>query len=823
MTKRTIIILFLTCTVFFLSHLDAEESLVPIISGKHWDQLPPLFYDHSHKTLKNYFSSMQAIKMNTSLPGLLTYQVRFPDEGEIGLITFEKKDGKYGKLEIKNQIKPLYFIDKFKKYRAANFHLNVGDARLKFIDGFFYESLPSRTIILFEGNWQITIQPGDEEEKRTLKRKFKSDYFQESRRTAVFVLDKPLPSKHLTPVGDVSLDGIGNELQPLFDNYREAYGIDVKEFAERWYLPFSQGTNLIIFEKGKKSYYYYSYNPALVPDTQMTESDTSAMILSYNSHKGIKLQLGGASRVSRVKLGIYFNPRDSVISGTTTVSYNSSASVRTLNLAKELSITRSLTPGANGLNFFRRGKEYYIMGDDDNTLSLFFRGHLIPTEENLELFKPRTEPVRELPGSENDIFYFLSRIQDFYPNPGDEFHQSNVTVKLPAGLNCLASGNRVEKHVDNASVFQFDSPGTRGISMVVGNFTLSRTLDTRIPLHFYGYESYNFPRRLDLSEIKEGFDLFVHRFGPLDLSAVNVLLKRGQVEGGISNNGFIVVKLPPERTHVSNVEIRALDTQDKKIFSPILLRDRTEDHILHELAHQWWGGVISWKSYQDVWLTEGLAHFSTLYFLKAKLSDRDYNRILRKLKRWVNRFSDSGPIIYGSRINLLEEKYEAYQSVVYDKSALVFLTLMDMIGEEEFFQRLQSVLEKFKYKGSSTMQFIRQFSGKDRMIEDFLKKWIYSREIPVVELSLVEDAKETDKKEFKRVVLRIDQLETDFIFPLRLKVTTRKGSSIEPVIMKSKSQTFVISRDSTIKTIELVDTACPVRERKPPPPGFIPK
>lgn len=821
--------MLLTCAVSFFFPLytlypqNAEEPLLSIVSGKHWDQLPTLFHDHSHKTLKNYFSNMREIKITASPPNLLIYQAKFPDEGEVGLITFEKKDGKYGKVEIKNQIKPLYFIEKFKKYRAADFHLNVGDARFKFIDGIFYESIPSRSLILFEGNWQITVKPGDEEEKRTLKRKFKKDYFQESRRTAVFILDKPLPSKHLTPVGDVTLDGLGNELQPLFDNFREAYGIDVSEFGERWYLPFSQGTNLVIFEKGKKSYYYYSYNPALVPDTQMTESDTGAMILSYNSHRGIKLQFGGAGRVSGVKLDIYFNPQDSFMSGTTAVSYNSSSSVRTLNLAKELSIARSLTPGGKGLNFFRRGKEYYIMGDNDNTLSLFFRGRILPTEENLELFKPRTEPVRELPGGENDIFYFLSRTQDFYPNPGDEFHKSDVIVKLPVGLNCLASGNRVEKVVDNASVFQFDSPGTRGISMVVGNFSLSKTLDTRIPLHFYSYESFDFPKRLDLSEIKEGFDLFVHRFGLLDLSAVNVLLKRGQVEGGISNNGFIMVKLPPERTHVSNVEIRALDSQDKKILSPILLRDRTEDHILHELAHQWWGGVISWKSYQDVWLTEGLAHFSVLYYLKIKLPEKEYSRILRKLKRWVNRFSDSGPVIYGARINLLEEKYEAYQSVVYDKSALVFLTLMDLIGEEEFFKRLHSVLEKYKYQGVSSMQFIRQFSGKDRMIEDFLKKWIYSRELPVVELSLVPDAKETDKKDFKRVVLRIEQLETDFIFPLQLRVTTRKGSSIERVIVKSKDQTFVISRDSTIRTIDLVETACPVRERKPPPPGFIPK
>ncbi|MCP5102039.1 MAG: M1 family metallopeptidase, partial [bacterium] len=268
----------------------------------------------------------------------------------------------------------------------------------------------------------------------------------------------------------------------------------------------------------------------------------------------------------------------------------------------------------------------------------------------------------------------------------------------PAGLNCLASGSLVKNITGTGDTvsYKFSSPGTKGISLVTGNFKLTKKLDSRIPLHIHTFESFRYPRRLKLEEVKEAFDFFIDRFGTLNLSAVNVLLKRGRVEGGVSNTGFITVHLPPDRVQAAaSKSIRSLDASiDKTILSPILIRNRTEDHIIHELAHQWWGGVISWKSYRDVWLTEGLAHFSVLYYLKQKLSQREFNRIIKKLRRWVYRFDEAGPIIYGTRINLLEDKYEAYQSVIYNKSALVFLMLMDMIGETEFTRRLRSVVEK---------------------------------------------------------------------------------------------------------------------------------
>jgi hypothetical protein len=824
--KKFIIFFLLAWAVLAHVHGEGEELLTPVLSEKKWEQLPTLFLDDSHSILKDYFYGVQSIKIITSQPNQLIYKAKFNRQGEIGVIIFEKKDGKYLNLKIKNQIKPLYFVETLRKYRAANIKLTVGDARIHFKRGHFYETAPYKLLLIFKGRWRISIKPNDEEEKLTLKRKYKKDYFERSEETGIFILDKRdfldrLPSKReiITLDTDTEWD---EDVRSLFNMYQEIYGVNMKQFGEYWYLPFPKGSNLIIFEKDKKSYYYYLYNENLVPDTQLTESDTKNMLLSYNSYRGMKLSFGEPRNVSRLNVNLYFNPERNFISGTTSISYENPSNVRELHLKKGLQLIGELDSTAKGLNIFRKGERYFLMGTGEKRLSLYFRGHITPTEENLELFKPMESPAREIIVPESDSFYFLSRIQNFYPNPGEEFFESTITINIPGDLNCLASGNLVEKNIGNISTYTYSSSGAKGISLVTGNFKLSKKLDSRIPLHFYTYESFRYPRRLELSEIKEAFDFFLQRFGSLDLSTVNVLLKRGKLEGGVSNTGFVVVHLPPIRAPIPRTNIRTLDSplMEKKIFSPILIRDQTEDHIMHELAHQWWGGLISWKSYQDVWITEGLAHFSVLYFLKNKLSKREFNRIVRKLRRWVYRFSDSGPLIYGTRINLLEDKYEAYQSVIYNKSALVFLMLMDLIGEEAFLQRLQSVVKEFKYRSLPSMQFIRKFSENNQMVLDFFKKWVFSRSLPVVKLELAKDDKEMDKEEHKKVVIRVRQLDTDFIFPLKLRVVTRKGTSVESIIVKAKKQKFTITRDASIRSIDVLDTGYPIKEKKDPPPHF---
>jgi len=796
-----------------------SKILKNVITEKKWEELPAHFLDDSHHILKDYFAAVKSIKIITSKGNKLTYKAKFSHQGEIGVITFDfdEKSGKYSNAKIQNQIQPLYFIEKFKKYKADNLRLTVGDAQFHFISGYFYATLPFHSLLLFNGKWTFYIKPGDREEQLTLSRIYKKDYFSQTNEIGIFVLpDKDFLEK-LPAVGEVRT--LDKESQSLYKMYREAYGIKIKQFNEYWYLPFPNGTHLVIFEKDKDSFYYYTYNINQSPDTRMSDSKTNDMILNYNALKGMKLSFGEGGRVSQVNLNIFFNPQSNFISGTTRIAYVNPSSLKMLNLAVGLNLVGTLNLDVSGLNVFRKNDKYYLLGPEEDNIALYFRGRFVPGQENFELFKFQTKREKEFNEDEtqNPPFYFLSRVDNFYPNPGDEFFQTDVTFTLPGQLNCLAPGHLVEKKEGEPVSFKFSSIGSKGISAAIGNFVPNIKVDAAVPLQFYIIAGSRFPR-LEQEEIKEGFNFFTQTFGPLDLPGINILLRGGEEEGGVSNNGFIIVnyyerKRPGKSLLVSGQKV------EKKILSPILLRERSEDYILHELAHQWWGGVISWKSYRDVWLTEGLSHFSVLYYLKKKMSEKQFTRLIKKIKRWVYRFSDAGPVIYGTRIRSLEKRFEPFQSVVYNKSALIFLMALDLIGEQEFNRRLKSVVEEFKYQSITSMQFIRHFCEGNDMLLDFFKNWVYSRTIPEVELGLVNNDPAFDTKEFKTVVLSVTQLNTDFIFPLKLRVTTQKDNTIEPVVLKQKTQKFIITRDSTIRTIDVEeDWLSPIKEKRQPQP-----
>jgi hypothetical protein len=819
MTKKIIIICAAVWLVSVNVSIYGSKILKNVITEKKWDELPALFLDDSHNILKDYFVAVKSIKIITSKGNKLTYKAKFSHQGEIGIITFDfnEKTGKYSNAKIQNQIQPLYFIEKFRKYKVDNLRLTVGDAQFHFISGHFYATLPFHSLLLFNGKWTFYIKPSDREEQLTLNRIYKKDYFSQSSKIGIFVLPELDFLEKLPTVGEVRT--LDKDSHFLYKMYRETYGVKIKQFDEYWYLPFPNGTNLVIFDKDKESFYYYTYNINQSPDTRMSDSKTNDMILNYNAYKGMKLSFGEGSDVSYVNLNIFFNPQSNFISGATKITYKNPTSLKLLDLAAELNLVGTLNLDAGGLNVFRKGERFYLLGPKDDSIALYFRGRFIPGRENFELFKFQAEGEEEY--SENEAqkppFYFLSRVDNFYPNPGDEFFQTDVTFTLPDQLNCLAPGHLVGKKEGNPVSFKFSSIGSKGISVAVGNFVPSSKLDAAVPLQFYIMAGSRFPR-LELEEIKEGFNFFTQTFGPLDLPRINILLRGGAEEGGISNNGFIIVNYF-ERKRTSKNLLVSGQKIEKRILSPVLLREQSEDYILHELAHQWWGGVISWKSYRDVWLTEGLAHFSVLYYLKKKMSEKQFNRLMKKITRWVYRFSDTGPVIYGTRIRSLEKRYEPFQSVVYNKSALVFLMALDLIGEKEFNRRLKSAVDEFKYQSITSMQFIRHFCEGNDMLLNFFKNWIFSRAIPEVKLGLVNNDPAFDTKEFKTVVLSVTQLNTDFIFPLKLRVTTQKDSTIEPVVIKEKAQKFIITRDSTIRTIDVEeDWLSPVKEKRQPQP-----
>jgi len=799
--KKKIQIIILIFILTGIIH--SQSQLHELISRKEWGKISLLFSDSSHKILPRYFKLSTQIRFVTYNISQLTYKAKFRQYAEIGTITYETKNGKYFNLKIKNQISPLFFIENLHKYPVKDKLITLGDARIYFKEGHFFHSQPFGQVLFFHGLWDISIYPSDDEEKLTLKYLFKNETFSKSNKWGIFKLKNKDFLKSLTLIETVKNDN--PVVLPYIKIYNDYFGVKIKQFNESWFLPFKEEDNLIIFEKNKNTFYLYDFNKTVIPDTQLRTSNQNEITLSYNSVKTSKIRIKRSDKIERINLSLFYNPENGFLSGTAILVFNNSSSFRVLNLAKNLKIKASLNLDVKGLSVIRKGNVYYFLGPPTNTLSFFYSGHINPVTEYTDIFKKQTYEIETL---ETEKLYFLSRTQNYYPNNRIDFSKSNLSISLPKNYYCLASGQLIHSSHSTRNLFKYNARGTKGISLACGSFVSVKKIKSKIPINLFTtptgvkskefrVDSYAEPFRKNVSgyhfiskyfsfdKIKKSFNFFIKKFGGLDISEINLLLRKDLQERGASNRGFIFFNYNPDLTLSQRITRK----------SPIILSQDPTNHLIHELAHQWWGGIISWDTYKDIWITEGFAQFSLLYFLEKHLSEKKFNRILKRMKKSIYKNNDSGPVSYGKRIISINNDYEAYQSIVYNKAAFVLFMLKEMIGEKDFLKRIKNILKYFKYRSITTSDFVNQFAKKNTNILNFFAQWINKRKIPTIKYHV--------KIKNRQAQLSVTQMDSEYIFPLFISIKTSAGMKKQTLLVSEKIQQFNIFQDAKIDSIRI--------------------
>lgn len=146
--------------------------------------------------------------------------------------------------------------------------------------------------------------------------------------------------------------------------------------------------------------------------------------------------------------------------------------------------------------------------------------------------------------------------------------------------------------------------------------------------------------------------------------------------------------------------------------------------IAHETAHQWWGDIVSWRSYRDQWLSEGFAEYSGVLYTGLRSGRGDRDDLLGELRESLRlpprseinfgkgRLVDVGPIILGHRLSTRKTR-NAYQTLIYNKGALVLRALHFLLtdptsGEGNgFFEMMTDFVKRYQNNSASTDDFRR--------------------------------------------------------------------------------------------------------------------
>lgn len=165
---------------------------------------------------------------------------------------------------------------------------------------------------------------------------------------------------------------------------------------------------------------------------------------------------------------------------------------------------------------------------------------------------------------------------------------------------------------------------------------------------------------------------------------------------------------------------------------PIYAADGTlssETLMAHELAHHWWGNLVTCRTAEDMWINEGMASYSERLFLEHIYGYSSYINSIR---------DNHKEVLHHAHIN--DDGFRALHGVPheytygdhsYNKGADVAHTLRSYMGDSEFFSTLTAFLNANKFKDVDAYDF-RDFINTNSSVDvtNFFNDWIFNPGFP---------------------------------------------------------------------------------------------
>jgi len=162
--------------------------------------------------------------------------------------------------------------------------------------------------------------------------------------------------------------------------------------------------------------------------------------------------------------------------------------------------------------------------------------------------------------------------------------------------------------------------------------------------------------------------------------------------------------------------------------------------IAHEAAHQWWGDLVTLRTWSETWLNEGFAtYFDHMYVAATRGEDEGAVDLLVKKMAYLNEAGNRyiRPIVF-DRYNRIEDNFDNH---TYQKAAANIHLLRHLLGDDDFYRILKSFLQEYAFKSVDTENFIATIqSAADKDMRWFFDQCFYRPGHPVFEIESTWDS-----------------------------------------------------------------------------------
>ncbi len=240
------------------------------------------------------------------------------------------------------------------------------------------------------------------------------------------------------------------------------------------------------------------------------------------------------------------------------------------------------------------------------------------------------------------------------------------------------------------------------------------------------------------------------------------------------------------------------------------LRDETEAFegdgdglVAHELAHQWFGDLITCKDWSHLWLNEGFASYFDPLFTE---SDRGEDAFRLAMHGALEGYLASD---HGYRRPLVEARYTTSESmfdgVTYAKGACFLHSLRGLLGDQIWWKGIRYYVATHKFQVVDTDDFRRAMeAASGKKLYWFFDQWAYKGGHPELKVRWrFEDADHTVRLQVHQTQ-KLDEQTPLFRLPTTLAITEDVGKTrVVPVVIEGASQEYVIPSAAKPKMVEI--------------------
>jgi aminopeptidase N len=367
----------------------------------------------------------------------------------------------------------------------------------------------------------------------------------------------------------------------------------------------------------------------------------------------------------------------------------------------------------------------------------------------------------------------------------DDFATSEVIATVKDTYSALSNGSLVSvwhDAVHHTKTFHWRQDilhATYLIMFAAGEYTIIKDKAGSVPLEYWVYPQNVGDARICFAEIPAMVQWYGSQIGyPYPWAKYAQVLIHNFVVSGMEN-----------------ASATALSDQDA-VYGPRARLDASPTSLIaHELAHQWWGDVVTCRDWRHLWLNESFAsYFDDLWREHASGHDEFVYRIWEEQQSGINtdRTRGRSPIVsVGSSISNL-----------YPRGAAVLHMLRFVLGDSLFWRSMHYYIVKHQHSPVETNDFkiaIQEATGKN--LYWFFDEWLYGAGHPIFQLSW--DWNDS----LHAVALHVlqtqmmDTLTSAFRTPVNIGLLTSTGIQNSRVEVLSPDTTFIVPAQTRPLTV----------------------